>query len=126
MPGSMEEALFLLSVSRLGSLALLLGHLPALLPGHRLALLPGHIGALLLRHVVAVLLGHVVALLVADHCAGLAGNRLALLARHLGCELGQIRSIREHMSKIVITVAFCLMIICSVKLSPVWAQHCTS
>ena len=91
MPGSMEEALFLLSVSRLGSLALLLGHLPALLPGHRLALLPGHVGALLLRHVVAVLLGHVVALLVADHCAGLAGNRLALLARHLGCELGQIR-----------------------------------
>jgi len=77
------KSLLLLSVGRLGSLALLSRNLAALLSWDGLATLPGDGFALLLRIVEAMLLWHVVALLVPDNVARLRWHVLALLPLHL-------------------------------------------
>jgi len=77
------KSLLLLSVGRLGSLALLSRNLAALLSWDGLATLPGDGFALLLRIVEAMLLWHVVALLVPDNVTRLRWHVLALLPLHL-------------------------------------------
>lgn len=78
-----QQAPFLLSVGRLGCLALLSWDLATLLPGDGLATLPWNRFTLLLGVVEAVLLGDVVALLVPDNVARLRWDVLALLPLHL-------------------------------------------